>query len=124
MIKRTLFVHGSCDCYIKSEYDGKGGNTVATMPSVQPMEIPNCNFAAKLPMRSFHKWGQLQNVPFVYRETVKKKYGKKYHLVHHSCSCNLESEYDVNEVDVVATLLMDKPPAPAPTLQLLCKAGT
>ena len=56
---------GSCDCYIKSEYDGKGGNTVATMPSVQPLEIPNCNFAAKLPIRSFHKWGQLQNVPFV-----------------------------------------------------------
>ena len=74
--KKTLFVHGSCDCYIKSEYDGKGGNTVATMPSVQPLEIPNCNFAAKLPIRSFHKWGQLQNVPFVYRETVKKITGK------------------------------------------------
>ena len=93
---------------------------VITMPSVQPMEIPNCNFAAKLPMRSFQKWGYLQNLPFVYREAT----GKKYQFVHHSCNCNLESEYDVNEVDVVATLLMDKPPAPDPALQLLCKAGT
>ena len=48
--------------------------------------------------------------PLFIGKNAKKLRGRIYHLVHHSCSCNIESEYDVNEVDVVATLLMDKPP--------------
>ena len=59
--KKTLLIYGFCNCNMKSEYDDKDGRRVVTMlivkPSAQPRKIPKSNFAAKLPMISFEKWG-------------------------------------------------------------------